>query len=400
MGAVGLRQCLGFEMNFAEDEHIKMLRETLRRFLDRELPREKARALDEAADFSRESFQRLCELGVTGLTVPAEYGGLGVDIVAAIATIEELARRGTSLAGPFIHCAFYGGMNIGENGSEAQKRALLPPLARGELLFAYGLSEPDVGGDLASASVTARIDGEQVVINGTKRWCTGARKADYIYTLVRSGPAEARYRNLSFVLVPPTSQGLSIVDIEHTGLRYAATTDLIFENVRVPVDNVVGGIQAWNCGWPMLVGRALDVERLEISALAYGIAAAAVEDAWRYAQERRQFGQPICAHQSVRHDLIDARTQLEACRHMLYHAAWKASEGLDCSVESSMAKLFIAEAGLQIVLKCQQIMGAYGYAREYDMERYVRDMLCMPIIGGSSKMQRNNVASRLRLPTR
>jgi alkylation response protein AidB-like acyl-CoA dehydrogenase len=387
-------------MNFAEAEHITMLRDTLRRFLDRELPREKARALDGASDFSDETFQRLCELGVTGLTVPEEYGGLGVDIVAAVATIEELAQRGTSLAGPYIHCAFYGGMNIGENGSEAQKQALLPKLARGELLFAYGLSEPDVGGDLASAAVTARIEGDQVVINGTKRWCTGARKADFIYTLVRSGLAEARYKNLSFVLVPQPSEGLSIVDIEHTGLRYSATTDVIFDDVRVPVDNIVGGLDAWNQGWPMLAGRALDVERLEITAVALGIATAAVEDAWSYAQERRQFGRPICAHQAVRHDLVDVRTQLQACRHMLYHAAWKANEGLDCSVESSMAKLFVAETGVGIVLKCQQIMGAYGCARDYDMERYVRDMLCMPIVGGSSKMQKNNIAGRLRLPSR
>lgn len=387
-------------MNFAEAEHITMLRDTLRRFLEREMPREKARQLDAASDFSEETFRRLCELGVTGLTVPEEYGGLGVDIVAAVATIEELARRGTSLAGPFIHCAFYGGMNIGENGSEAQKQALLPKLARGELLFAYGLSEPDVGGDLASAGVTARIEGDQVVINGTKRWCTGARKADYIYTLVRSGPAAERYRNLSFVLVPQPSAGLSIVDIDHTGLRYSATTDVIFEDLRVPVDNIVGGREAWNRGWPMLAGRALDVERLEITAVALGIATAAVEDAWSYSQQRKQFGRPICAHQALRHDLVDVRTQLQACRHMLYHAAWKANEGQDCGLESAMAKLFIAETGVGIVLKCQQIMGAYGCARDYDMERYVRDMLCMPIVGGSSKMQKNNIAGRLGLPSR
>lgn len=387
-------------MNFTEAEHITMLRDTLRRFLEREMPREKARQLDAASDFSEETFRRLCELGVTGLTVPEEYGGLGVDVVAAVATIEELARRGTSLAGPFIHCAFYGGMNIGENGSEAQKQALLPKLARGELLFAYGLSEPDVGGDLASAGVTARVEGDQVVVNGTKRWCTGARKADFIYTLVRSGPAEERYRNLSFVLVPQPSAGLSIVDIDHTGLRYSATTDVIFEDVRVPIDNIVGGREAWNRGWPMLAGRALDVERLEITAVALGIATAAVEDAWSYSQERKQFGRPICAHQAVRHDLVEVRTQLQACRHMLYHAAWKANEGQDCGLESSMAKLFIAETGVAIVLKCQQIMGAYGCARDYDMERYVRDMLCMPIVGGSSKMQKNNIAGRLGLPSR
>ncbi len=257
-----------------------------------------------------------------------------------------------------------------------------------------------MGGDLANARVTARIEGDEVVINGTKRWCTGAHKVDYIYTLVRSGPTEDKYKNLSFVLVPTGTPGMSIVDINHQGLRYAATTDVIYEDVRVPVENIVGGMEKWNKGWMMLAGRALDVEKLEITAVALGVATAAVNDAWQYSQERKQFGRPICGHQTIRHDLVDARTKLQACRHMLYHAAWLASEGRDCSVESSMAKLFIADTGVEIVLKCQQIMGAYGCAEEYDMERYVRDMLCMPIVGGSSKMQKNNIANRLGLPVK
>jgi alkylation response protein AidB-like acyl-CoA dehydrogenase len=388
-------------VNFDESEQITMLRESLRRFLDKELTREEARQFDQTMEFPKEKFKKLCELGVTGLTTPEEYGGVGVDILAAIVTVEELAQRGSSLAGPFIHCAFYGAMNILENGNEEQKRELLPKLASGEILFAYGLSEPDVGGDLASAGVTATLseNGKTVVINGTKRWCTGAHIADYIYTLVRSGPREERYKNLSLVLVPIESAGLSIIDIEHTGLRYTETTDVIFEDVSVPVENIVGGAECWNRGWKMLAGPSLDVEKLEITAVALGITCAAVEDAWQYAQERKQFGIRICGHQSIRHALVDAKTRLEACRHMLYHAAWLATEGRDCSVESSMAKLFVADTAVEIVLSCQRVMGAYGYAREYDMERYVRDILCMPMVGGSSNMQRNNIANRLRLPT-
>jgi alkylation response protein AidB-like acyl-CoA dehydrogenase len=382
-------------MNFDEAEQTTMLRDTLRRFVEKELPRELARELDKNASHSREAFRKLCELGVTALAVPEEYGGSGVDILSAIVVIEELAKRGTSLAGPFIHCAFYGALNILENGNEAQKRELLPRLARGEILFAYGLSEPDVGGDLASAAVTAALspDGKSVVINGTKRWVTGARIADYIYTLVRSGPKTDRYRNLSLLLVPTSAPGLSIVDIDHIGLRYAETTDVIFDDVAVPAENIVGGADAWNKGWPMLVGRGLDIERL-------GITAAAVEDAWQYSQEREQFGRRICAHQAVRNMLVDARTKLEACRHMLYHAAWLATEGRDCSVESSMAKLFVGDTAVDIVLTCQRVMGAYGCAREYDMERYVRDIVCMPIVGGSSNMQKHNIANRLGLPAK
>lgn len=389
-------------MNFDESEDLTLLRDTLRRFLDRELPRETARRLDQSASHPQETFRRLCELGVTALTVPEEYGGTGVDILAAVAVIEELSKRGTSLAGPYIHCAFYGALNVLENGSEAQKRELLPRLARGEILFAYGLSEPDVGGDLASAGVTARMadDGRSVIVNGTKRWCTGARIADYIYTLVRSGPADERYRNLSLLLVPADSPGLSIVDIDHLGLRYSATTDVIFDDVQVPLANVMGGAEKWNQGWPMLAGRSLDIERLEITAVALGIAAVAVDDAWAYAQERRQFGRRICGHQTIRNLLAEARTRLTACRHMLYHAAWLATEGRDCAVESSMAKLFVAENAVEIVLACQRVMGAYGCARDYDMERYVRDIVCMPIVGGSSHMQMNNIANRLGLPAK
>jgi alkylation response protein AidB-like acyl-CoA dehydrogenase len=389
-------------MNYEESEEIVMLRDTLRRFLEREWSREQAREFEREASYPEDVFRKLCETGVTGLTIPEDYGGCGVDVLAAVVTVEELSRRGTALSGPYIHCAFYGGMNIVENGNEAQKRELLPQLARGELLFAYGLSEPDVGGDLASVGMTGTVsgDGATLVLNGTKRWCTGARIADYVYALVRTGPREDRYRNLSLVLVPIDAPGISIVDIDHLGLRYSETTDVIFEDVAVPIENVVGGPGALNRGWTMLVGRSLDVERLEITAVALGIATQAVEDAWAYAAERRQFGRPVSGHQSVRHALVDARTQLAACRHMLYHAAWLASEGRDCAVESAMAKLFVGETAVKIVLACQQAMGAYGCARDYDMERYVRDIVLMPIVGGSSNMQRNNIAGRLGLPTK
>lgn len=383
-----------------EPEHITLLRDSVKRFVEREMPRDKVRQWDRDRTFPMATFRKLAEMGVCGLTVAEEYGGAGRDLVAAVTVIDELARRGASMSGPFIHCSFYGGLNVGENGSPQQKRDLLPRIARGEVLFAYGLSEPDVGGDLASVGTTARLsdDGRSVILNGTKRWCTGARFADYIICLVKSDPTAGRYRNLSFVLVPTGLPGITIHDIDHIGIRYAATTDVVFEDVAVPVDHVLGGEAGWNQGWKMLAGPALDVEKLEITACAYGIAAAAVDDAWAYAQERVQFGKPICAHQSVRHALVEAKTRLQACRHMLYQAAWLASEGRPCSVETSMAKLFIGDTAVEIVLACQRVMGAYGCAEGYDMERYVRDICVMPIVGGSSNMQKNNIAGRLRLP--
>jgi alkylation response protein AidB-like acyl-CoA dehydrogenase len=180
-------------------------------------------------------------------------------------------------------------------------------------------------------------------------------------------------------------------------LRYSATTDVIFDNVEVPAENVVGGMEAWNCGWPMLVGRGLDVERLEITATAFGIACAAVDDAWRYAKERHQFGRAIAGHQAVRNMLVEARTKLEACRHMLYNAARLAGEGRDCSVESSMAKLFVGDTAVEIVLACPARHGRLWLRQRVRHGALCARHVCMPIVGGSSNMQKNNIAGRLGL---
>lgn len=302
-----------------EPEHIGLPRETLRRFVAAEMPPEKRQQWDREHRFPCELFAKLAALGVCGLTIDEANGGAGRDLVAAVAVIEELCRGGAFAAGPFIHCAFYGGMNISENGSEAQKRALLPRLARGELLFAYGLSEPDVGGDLASVRTTARVsaDGRQLVLNGSKRWCTGAEFADFIYCLVRTGPEDARYQNLSFVRVDPKGPGISIAPIEHMNLRYTLSSDVCFDDAPVPIGNVVGGPDALGRGWKMLAGRGEALRRGHR----------------RPDRPRRQRG-----------------------------------------------------------------MGAYGLSEGHDMERNVRDLLGMPIVGGSSAMQKNNLARRWGLP--
>jgi len=214
---------------------------------------------------------------------------------------------------------------------------------------------------------------------------------------VRSDEEAPRHANLSFVLIPTDAPGVTRHPIEHANLRYTLSSDVILENVELPREAIVGGEAGWNQGWGMLAGRALDVEKLEITAVTFGIAQAAVEEAWAYAQDRKQFGKPISGHQAVRHRLVEARTRLEACRHMLYHAAWLAQEGRRCSVETSMAKLFVADTAVKIGLACQRVMGAYGLCEGHDMERHVRDLIGMPIVGGSSDMQKNNIASLLGL---
>lgn len=380
-----------------EPEHLGHIRSQIERFIDEHMPRNKRVEWDREARWPRDVYARFNEMGFTGLAVPEEYGGAGIDVVAALAVIEELSRAGPVLAGPYIQTTFYGGMNLSHNGSAEQKAEYLPRVAKGEIFLAYGLSEPDIGGDLASVTTRAELRGDTVVINGAKRWCTGADWSDYIYCLVRSGDANARYRNLSFVLIPTDAAGITMHDIAHVNLRYTHSQDVFFDNVEVSASQIVGGPDMWNRGWELLAGRALDVEKLEISAVALGVARAAIDEAWTYAQERRQFGKPISQHQAIRHKLTSARTKWQAARHMLYHAAWLAHEGRPCSVETSMAKLFVADTGVEIAIICQQVMGAYALSDAYDMERHVRDLLGMPIVGGSSDMQRNNLASLMKL---
>jgi alkylation response protein AidB-like acyl-CoA dehydrogenase len=378
-------------------EH-ELLRQTLRRFLDRECPRELVRRWDEDDHYPRPAVDKLRELGVFGLTTPEEYGGAGIDIPGALITIEELARRSLTLAIAYIMGAFYGAVNVLESGSEAQKCALLPRLAAGELLFAYGLSEPNVGADLASVETTAELRGDVFVVNGAKRWCTGAEVADYILALVRTDPAGPRHRNLGFLLIDPRRPGVSIEPIKVMGNRGLKTTEVRFEDVRVPADQLLGGREMLHRGWMQLAGPALDVEKIEVAALCLGLAQAAYDDAYQYAQERRQFGKPISAHQSIRHMLADMATDQFASRLMVAHCARLIQERRPCSIETSMAKLFVSEAATRIALNAQRILGAYGYAMEYDVQRYLRDVLLYPIAGGSSAIQRNNIMKRMRLP--
>lgn len=380
-----------------EPEHIQMLRDTLQRFIEREMPPQAARQWDRDNEFPVHIHRKLAELGLMGLTVPEEYGGGGRDIRATVVAIEMLCGRSMAVGGPYIQSACYAGLNLAEVASERQKRALLPRVVADGMIFAYGISEPDVGADVASVRATGRIDGGNVVINGAKRFCSGARIADYIYTLVRTGPSEARHRNLSLVLVPTDAEGLVFEAQDALGLKGTGTYDVTFSDVAVPIANIVGEEAGLNQAWKMLLGPGLDIEKIEVAAMALGIASAAVDEAWAYAQEREQFGQPISAFQSIRHMLADAMTKLHACRVVTYRAAEQLDRGVDASLETAMAKLFVCDAAKEIVLSCQQVLGAYGYIREFDMERHVRDILVMPILGGSSAIQKNNICNLMKL---
>jgi alkylation response protein AidB-like acyl-CoA dehydrogenase len=385
-------------LDLSEHEDAEALRDLVRGFLAREVPAELACRWDREDFIPRDILMRLADLGLCGLTVPERYGGTGKNVLGMVLAVQELARRSTALAGLFIQNVCYGSLNIAESGTEEQKQRLLPDLCQGKLLFAYGLSEPDVGADLASVKTRAERRGDEVVLNGYKRWCTGAQFADYIYMLVRSGAPDARYKNLSLVLVPTGAPGITMQSIGTMGVRGLPTNDVVLEDVAVPFANVVGGEASWNRGWSLLAGPTLEAEKLGVPALAIGIAEAAIAEAWEYSQQRKQFGTRLCGIQSIRHMLAEVQTKLAACRSMLSHAAWKVHTGQPSAVETSMAKLYVADTAREIVLTCQQILGAYGYAHGFAMERYVRDILVMPIWGGSSAIQKNNIANLMQLP--
>jgi alkylation response protein AidB-like acyl-CoA dehydrogenase len=386
-------------MNLAESEEITALRGTLRRFVAKECTPEVADAWDRNDHVPREMALKLADLGVCGVCVPEAYGGMGRQVVAMSVVLDELARGSAGLASLYCMNASYGGLNISESGTEEQKLRLLPDLLAGKLLFAYGLSEPDIGADLGNVKTRAERHGDTVVINGSKRWTSGADVADYIYALVRSGPAEAKHKNLSFVLIPARAKGVMSTRLSGMGSNGTALHDVVFDDVEIPFDNVIGGEAGWNNGWNLLAGPALEVEKIAPAAMALGTAEAALTEAWAYSQQRVQGGKHICGHQAVRHVLADAQTKLQACRLMLRNAAWLVETGQPSAVATSMSKVYVTETGKEIVLNCQQyVMGAYGYAHGFNMQRHVRDCLAGPIFGGSTAIQRNNIANLMKLP--
>jgi len=384
---------------FEENDDLNLFRESIAKFLDKECPVENIARWEAEDAIPRSVLAGMAELGILGLTVPEEYGGLGTNVMMMCVVMEDLAARWSGLASLYNMSVGYGSLNLVYKGTEDQKQRFLPGLLSGETLVAYGLSEPEVGGDLASVKTRAERQRDKVILNGTKRWISGANLGDYMLALVRSGDPEQRYRNLSFVIVPLDAAGVSITTTRCMGHHGVPTNDVILDNVEVGADMILGGDAAWNSGWSMLAGPSLEIEKLAPTFIALGIAKAAVAEAWQYSQERVQFGQAICTHQAVRHVLSDVQTKLKAARLMAYDAASKVDAQQPSAVDTCMAKLFVAETAKDIVLACQQyVMGAYGYAEGFQMERYVRDVLAVPIYGGSSAIQKNNIATLMKLP--
>jgi len=381
-------------MDFSLTEEQTMLKDTIRRFVETEIPREVAVEIDEKDEFPHELLQKLCDLGFMGINVPEEYGGQGGNIIDEMIFFEEISKRLPVLAWAAGNIILYGNTIIGVNGNEEQRKKYLPRLAKGELKFAYALTEPNAGSDAASIQTKAVLKDGYYVLNGSKMFITGAGVSDMIVTNART--AESRLKGITDFLVDATSEGFSTRPIKDLGYRGSNTCEVYYDDVKVPLENILGGPENLNKGWTQMM-RLLNSERLLLSACALGIGQGAFEYALNYAKEREQFGQPIGKFQAIQHKLVDMATELEAARCLAYYAAWKETQHMECVKETSMSKYFCTEVAKKVALEGVQILGGYGYAMEYDAQRYVRDVLVLPIGGGTTQIQKNIVGAQLGL---
>ena len=381
-------------MDFSLTEEQTMLKDTIRRFMETEIPREVAVEIDEKDEFPHELLQKLCDLGFMGINVPEEYGGQGGNIIDEMIFFEEISKRLPVLAWAAGNIILYGSAIIGVNGSEEQRRKYLPRLAKGELIFAYALTEPNAGSDAASIQTKAVLKDGHYVLNGTKMFITGAGVADITVTNART--AESRFGGITDFLVDTRSGGYSARPIKDLGYRGSNTCEVYYDDVKVPVENILGGPEKLNNGWSQMM-RLLNSERLLLSACALGIGQGAFEYALNYSKEREQFGKPIGRFQAIQHMLVEMATELEAARQLAYYAAWRDTQHMEAVKETSMSKYYCTEVAKKVCLQGVQILGGYGYAMEYDAQRYLRDVVVLPIGGGTTQIQKNIIGAQLGL---
>jgi len=378
-------------MNQAETE---MFRDSVRRFVDKEMPPERMREWARKAEFPEHVFRQWAEMGWLAMGQPEEYGGIPAEPREMIALAEELARNGFDITGAYATSLFLG-MTVGRNGSDAQKNAILPELIKGRAHLSTAITEPDTGSDMTGIKCRATKDGDDWVLRGEKVYCSGAHlpNTTILVTCRTSTDPDNRRKGLTIFLVRNDAPGLSISRMDTMGRKIFGTNRLFFDDVRVPASAMLGQLDE---GWGILSG-GLDLERLFMSAGLVGNAQSALNLASEYAKQRIQFGKPISRNQAISHVLVDMRIRVDAARHMLHHAASLLQQGKPCRAEASMAKLMASEALVEVTNRGMQILGAYGYTTEVDMERWFRDGRVTTLMGGSSEIQRNIIAHEMGL---
>ena len=371
-------------------EH-ELLRQTVREFAEAEI-RPNVRAWDEAQQFSADLMPKLAAVGLTGITLAEEYGGAGLSALEYCIAMEELARVDPSIA---LSIAAHNGLcmaHLAMFGSDDQKRRLLPPLARGEVIGAWALTEANAGSDAGAMRTTARRDGQHWILSGAKQFITHGAIGGTLVVMAVTDRAQGR-RGISAFVVSRGTPGLMAGKKEDKlGMRASDTSEVIFQECRVPAEALVG---TEGEGFVNAM-QVLDAGRIGIAALAVGLAQGAYEAARRYALERRQFGQPIAHFQAIRWKLADMYTRIEAARLLTYRAAWMRDQRAErTSIESSIAKLYSSEIAVRAAEECVQIHGGYGFVKDYPAEKFFRDVKLCTIGEGTSEVQRLVIARHL-----
>ena len=367
---------------FFTDEHI-MIRDMVREFADSEIT-PVARDLDEQGKFPRDLVDKMGELGLMGIIIPEEYGGAGLDMVAFATAIIELGRADASVAITMAAHTSLGSLPILMYGSDEQKNTYLPKLASGEMLGAFGLTEPDAGSDAGATKTKAVRGGDEYVVNGGKIFITNAGEAG-VLSFTSQVIENGENLGIAAFSILTDTPGLEVGPKEKKmGWRASDTRQLFFRDMRIPVSSILG---TPGDGFKTFM-KTLTSGRVSIGALSVGTAVGAYERALAYSTERSAFGKPINKFQSIGFKLADMATKIEASKLLVYHAAWMKDQGLDITKEAAMAKLFASETAMEVTTEAIQVHGGYGYVREYDVERFFRDAKILEIGEGTSEIQR------------
>jgi alkylation response protein AidB-like acyl-CoA dehydrogenase len=383
----------------------KAICEMVRQFADEQII-PNAEHYDAADEFPEPIVEQMRELGLFGVTIPEEYGGMGLDLTTYAMIVEELSRGWISISG-IVNTHFIGSYLLMKFGTDEQRQKYLPRMATGEIRAAFSLSEPELGSDVQAIKTSGkRVDGDAYEINGQKMWVTNGLLSSLVFVLVRTDPnAEPRHRGMTCFIAekePGVAQGTGPYagfnvppKIKKLGYKGVESTELVFDGYRCPAGNILGGEEAGlGKGFSQMMD-ALEVGRVNVAARGVGIAQRALELALKYAQERRTFGKPIAEHQAIQFKLADMATQVEAARLMTMRAARLKDAGERSDLEAGMAKLFASETGHFCVEESLRIHGGYGYSKEYEIERLYRDAPLLLIGEGTSEIQRMVIGRKL-----
>jgi alkylation response protein AidB-like acyl-CoA dehydrogenase len=379
-------------VDFTLTQEQQDFRQALRQLVDKEIV-PVANEWERTGRYPTEIVEHLKAMGLFGITTPEEYGGLALDMVSFTLVYEEIARGWMGIAGILgshnLSCWM-----IARHGTEEQKQRLLPKLASGEWRTGIGLTEPGAGTDLQGISTTARRDGDEYVVNGTKTWITNARHADVLPVLVKTDlTATPPHKGMSLLLIDTSSLGFEVSrDLGKLGYKGTESCEISLQDVRVPAGDLLGGVEGRGLQQAL---SGLEIGRLNIAGRSVGITQAAYDAALKYAQERTAFGKPIAEFQAIQLKLADIATQLQAARLMTYWAASRADAGERVDMEAGMAKYFASETAITASLESMRIHGGYGYSTEFVVERLYRDAPLMAIGEGTNDIMRTIIAKAL-----